>query len=215
MPRKLHIHVEEPSMEAFLRELLPRFLARDLAWQAVNYGSKQQLLARLPKRMMGYAAIPAEHRPLSLVLVDRDDDDCVGLKRQIEMACQAAGLHSRTRPDATGCFDVVSRIVIEELEAWFFGDAGAVEQGWSGSGKALRKAAYRAPDAIRGGTHEAFLRVLQGAGHLRGLDRLPKIDVARIMGGLLTPDANISPSFRQFWTGLHALVINGQRQTNG
>ncbi len=123
-------------MEAFLRELLPRFLDPDIAWQAVNYGSKQQLLARLPLRMLGYARVPAAHRPLSLVLVDRDDDDCNVLKHQIEDACRAAGLHSRTRPDATGGFDVVNRIVIEELEAWFFGDAKAVEQAWSGSASA-------------------------------------------------------------------------------
>ncbi len=202
-------------MEAFLLELLPRFLDPAIAWQAINYGSKQQLLVRLPMRMMGYARVPTEHRPLSLVLIDRDDDDCVVLKRRIEDACRAAGLRDRRQRDTTDDFDVVNRIVIEELEAWFFGDANAVERAWPGSGRALRKAAYRDPDAIRGGTHEAFLRVLQGAGHLRGLDRLPKIDVARTMGSLLMPDINISPSFGQFWSGLNALLANGQRQTNG
>ena len=205
MRREMHIHVEEPSMEAFLDEFLPRHLDPAVCWRVIDYRSKQQLLARLPARLMGYAYIPLVHRPLSLVLVDRDDDDCTLLKRRLEEACAAAGLPTRTAaPD--GNFEVVNRIVVEELEAWFFGDGAALEQEWRGVGRIVAQASYRDPDAVRGGTHEALLRELQRAGHLRGLSRLPKIDTARTMGALIDPSRNTSRSFQHFWTGLTSLL---------
>ena len=192
-------------MAAFLDEFLPRHLAAAMGWRAIDYGSKQQLLARLPQRLAGYARCPTGHRPLSLVLVDRDDEDCLALKRRLESACAAAGLLTRATL-AAGSFDVLNRIVVEELEAWFFGDAVALEQGWHGLGRVARQAAYRDPDAVRGGTHEALLREFQRAGHLRGLTRLPKIDTARTMGGLIDPARNTSRSFHHFWTGLTSLA---------
>ncbi|WP_302480052.1 DUF4276 family protein [Sphingomonas bacterium] len=205
MPREIHIHVEEPSMESFLKTLLPRHIDPRILFRSIDYGSKQQLLSRLPARMMGYARIPIDHRPLSLVLVDRDDDDCMSLKQRLNDACVAAGLRTRAATE-TGALDVVNRIVVEELEAWFFGDATALDKEWSGAGRVIAKAGFRDPDAIRGGTHEALLRELQRAGHLRGLTRLPKIDTARSMGALIDPGRNTSCSFQHFWTGLHSLL---------
>lgn len=103
---------------------------------------------------------------------------------------------------------MVNRIVCEELEAWFFGDIVALEEGWRGMRRITGQASYRDPDAIRGGTHEALLRELQRAGHLKGLSRLPKIDTARAMGNLLEPVRNTSRSFRHFWDGLNTLAAN-------
>jgi len=193
-------------MAAFLDAFLPRQLDPAIDWRSIDYGSKQQLLDRLADRMAGYARIPSEHRPRSLVLVDRDDDDCRALKARLEAACAAAGLPTRAATPAA--FEVVNRIVCEELEAWFFGDAAALDAGWHGAGRVVRQAAYRDPDAVRGGTHEALLRELQRAGHLKGLARLPKIDTARTMGMLLDPARNTSRSFRHFWDGLTMLAAN-------
>lgn len=206
MVRPLHIHVEEPSMEAFLEDFLPRRLVADLDWRIINHGSKWQLLDRLPVRLRGYACIPQEYRPKSLVLIDRDDDDCVALKVRLEAACTAVGLVSKT-VGGNAAPDVVNRIVIEELEAWYFGDITAVAAGWPGvSPNVARRARFRDPDAIKGGTHEAFLGVLQKAGHLRDAARLPKIDAARRMAGLIDPARNTSKSFSHFMTGLEALI---------
>jgi hypothetical protein len=71
LTREIHIHVEEPSMEAFLRDFLPRVLAQGVSWRPINHASKSQLLAELPRRLNGYARMPVEYRPRALVLVDR------------------------------------------------------------------------------------------------------------------------------------------------
>ena len=56
-----------------------------------------------------------------------------------------------------------------------------------------RQAAYRDPDAIRGGTWEAFERVLQRAGHFRS--GLRKVEAARKVAANWEPDRNRSASF--------------------
>ena len=206
MARPIHIHVEEPSMEAFLENLLPRLVPAEIAWKIIDHSSKWQLLNKLPDRLKGYARIPILHRPKILVLVDRDQDDCAVLKACLEMACSEATLPSKTNP-SNGLFDVVNRIVIEELEAWYFGDVGAMVQAWSGVPATLAgQARFRDPDAIPGGTHETLLRILQRAGHFRGLERLPKIDAARRMASFVNPAVNRSVSFQHFRTGLNTLV---------
>ncbi len=196
-------------MEAFLAVLLPRILDPAVPWKIIDYGSKHQLLQRLPRRLLGYSNYAAASRPKALVLVDRDEDDCLDLKRRLEEACRAAGLATRSRPDGAGLFDVVTRIVIEELEAWYFGDGEAVQALWPGTRRSLEKAAFRDPDAIRGGTHEAFLRVLQSVGYLKGASRLPKIETARLLSERLNVERNRSSSFQHFRAGLLALVANG------
>lgn len=192
-------------MVAFLTELLPRYLDPEVLWKPIDYGSKSRLLTVLPDRLRGYSHYNPAYRPRVLVLVDRDNDDCLALKATLEQHCAACGLTSiHTVNDAD--FDVVNRIVIEELEAWFFGDFTALDEGWPGMGRRASKAVYRDPDAIVGGTHEALFRVLRSAGHLQGLDRLPKIETARLMGQLIVPDRNRSHSFQQFWSGLNSLA---------
>lgn len=194
-------------MEAFLEDLLPRIVPQAVDRKIINHGSKWQLLQRLPNRLVGYARIPVLHRPKILILIDRDDDDCVVLKQRLEDGCRHAGLTSRTRPSGDGLFDVVNRIVIEELEAWYFGDVAAMAREWPGVPATLAaQARFRDPDAIAGGTHEVLLSVLQKAGHFRGQERLPKIDAARRMGAGIDPARNRSASFKHFMTGLDALV---------
>ena len=194
-------------MEAFLNEMLPRFLDPAIVWKPINYGSKHRLLTTLPTRLRGYANFSPALRPKSLVLVDRDDDDCLDLKAQLETACRAASLTTLAVAEAGQSFDVVNRVVIEELEAWYFGDIDALCAEWPGIPVTLGKQArFRNPDGIAGGTHEALLSVLQRAGHFKGLDRLPKIEAARRMGKRVDPANNQSHSFRAFLTGLCALV---------
>lgn len=203
----IHFHVEEPSMEAFLIDYLPRVLPNNVAWKIIDHGSKWQLLSKLPQRLNGYARMPAQVRPRILVLVDRDDDDCMQLKARLEQACLACSLATKSHPGCNGEFFVVNRIVIEELEAWYFGDVTALCTAWPGVSPHLAsQAKFRDPDAITGGTHEALLAVLQRAGHFRGLDRLPKIDAARRMAQLVDRAGNRSQSFNSFLAGIDALV---------
>jgi hypothetical protein len=115
--------VEEPSMEVFLRGLLPRLLG-SVPFNVYPFQSKDELLARLPARLRGYAAwLPEGHR--IVVLVDRDDDDCRVLKQQLEQWAEQAGLPTRSHRQQ-GQFRVINRIAVQELEAWYFGDWEAV-----------------------------------------------------------------------------------------
>lgn len=69
-------------MEAALRGLLPR-LVGDMSFEVYPYQGKDDLLRKLPQRLLGYAAfLPSDWR--IVVVVDRDDDDCRRLKQQLE-----------------------------------------------------------------------------------------------------------------------------------
>lgn len=206
MSREIHLHVEEPSMEAYLEELLPRITSSDISIRLINHTNKQKLLREVPLRLKGYARMPNEYRPLTLVLVDRDSDDCHALKATLEAAAANAGLISKTEANDVTC-DVVNRIVVEELEAWHFGDVAALRQEYPGVPASLGvKAQFRFPDAIAGGTHEALLRVLQRAGYYQGMSSLPKVDAARRLARRVNLSENRSESFQQFLVGLNALT---------
>jgi hypothetical protein len=74
---RVHLLVEERSMESALRALWPR-LAGGLAFEIFQHNGKMDLLAKLPQRLRGYARwLPPTWRVV--VLVDRDDDDCAAL----------------------------------------------------------------------------------------------------------------------------------------
>jgi Domain of unknown function (DUF4276) len=152
-------------------------------------------LKKLPARLQGYTHwLPETSR--IVVVVDRDDDACHVLKQQMEGMIAAAGLRSRSVAGAT-TWQVVTRIAIEELEAWYFGDWAAVRAIYPRVVATLPKVKhYRDPDAIAGGTWEAFERVLQKAGHCKS--GLRKIEAARALGEKMEPERNRSRSFQVF-----------------
>ena len=188
--RRLIFFVEEPSMEAFLQELIPR-IHPDCDIRL--FQGKEDLMANLRKRLRAYGAwLPRDWR--IIVMVDRDNSDCHALKAQLEMA--AASSHLRTRSGGV-CWQVVNRIVIEELEAWYFGDWDAVRSAYPRVSHTIpTKAKYRSPDKIRGGTWEAFERILQTYGYFKG--GLRKIEAARAIAPHVDPRRNRSPSFAAF-----------------
>ena len=207
-PCRLYLHIEEPSMKVVLDNLLPILLGRNgPPFQIIDHGSKSGLLNNLSMRLAGYARRLEREDIRVLVLLDRDEADCLVLKRSLEDMARRAGLATKSAPQADGGFRVVNRIVVEELEAWFFGDVPAICSAYPGVPASLGlQARYRDPDAIKGGTWEALLRVLQGAGHYVGSARLPKIEVARTIASHMLPEHNRSASFRQFLAGLAALT---------
>jgi hypothetical protein len=139
-----------------------------------------------------------------VVVVDEDRQDCHQLKGQLERFAQSAGLHTKSAPHANGRFHVLNRIAIEELEAWFFGDVGALRSAYPRvPGTLNRRARFRDPDAINGGTWQALARVLKSAGYYRA--GFPKIEVARTVAAKMDPQANTSKSFQVFREGLSAL----------
>lgn len=183
--------VEEPSMEMLLRSVLPK-LVGEVEFSLYSSQCKEELLAELPKRLRGYANWRRDGLCI-VVLVDQDDDDCAVLKGELERIARQCGL--RTRSADRECFCVVNRIVVEELEAWYFGDWDAVCAAYPGVSPSVpSKAQYRDPDHIAGGTKEAFERLLQKAGYYR--TGLRQIEVARKIGTYFDPVRNRSRSFR-------------------
>lgn len=182
-------------MEAFLRELLPRLLPQDRTFEIHAFQGKTDLLGKLEARLRGYAAWLPRHWRV-IVVVDRDEDDCHALKRQLEAISRQAGLQTRTRT-AKAQWQLVNRIAIEELEAWYFGDWEAVRKVYPRvPGNLPQRQAFRDPDAIAGGTWEAFERVLQRHGYFKG--GLAKIAAARAIAAHIAPERTRSRSFAVF-----------------
>lgn len=195
----LEILVEEPSMEVFLRALLPRLLGEVVPFNVYPHQGKQDLLDKLPDRLKGYATwLPPTWR--IVVVVDQDDDDCEQLKQRLERMAADAGLRTRTAARAAA-WQIVNRIAIEELEAWYFGDWQAVRAAYPRVSAAVpRQARFRRPDAVIGGTWEAFEKVLQKAGYFKS--GLRKIEAGRALGAVIDPERNGSPSFQVFRAAL-------------
>ena len=180
-------------MEAFLRSWLPRCLPDDRSFHIHAFQGKTDLLSRLEQRLFGYAAwLPADWR--IIVLVDRDNDECRGLKSQLENMCARAGLATRrAHPGAN--WRGATCLAIEELEAWYFGEWIAVRSAYSTASRHVpAKARYRDSDNIRGGTWEAFERVMQRSGYFKG--GLEKVRAAREIGIQIEVERSVSPSFR-------------------
>ena len=182
--------VEEPSMEAFLEVLLSRLFPGS-AFHLRVFQGKKDMLGKLEARLKGYAHWPSDYGHV-VVLVDRDDDDCHELKKTLEDMAAAAGLCTRSSKKTS--WQVVNRIAIEELEAWYFGDWEAVRRAYPRVSQTVpSQAKYRNPDAIKGGTWEAFERILQRGGYFR--TGLRKIEAARAIAHHMDPDRNRSHSF--------------------
>ena len=191
--------VEEPSAEAALQNLLPLILGHtDFAIHPSQ--GKVVLIRNLPGRLKGYKHwLPQDWR--IVVLVDQDDDDCHRLKAALEEAAIGAGLTTKSKRKSGTNFQVLNRVAIEELEAWFFGDPDAVVRAYPRvSASFAHKESYRHPDRIRGGTWEALERLLQRAGYHRG--GLSKIRAARDISAHMVPARNSSESFSAFRDGL-------------
>lgn len=191
----LEILVEEPSMDAFLRALLPRLLPQDRTFEVHPFQGKRDLLGKLEARLHGYSAwLPADWR--IVVVVDRDDDDCRELKRQLEGIAQRVGLRTRTRAGDPQ-WQLVNRIAVEELEAWYFGDWEAVRSAYPRVAATVpNRQGFRDPDAVAGDTWEVFERVLKSYGYFKG--GLAKIAAARAIGARVDPARSRSGSFAAF-----------------
>ena len=197
--RHLELLVEEPSMEAFLEETLPRLLPAHCTFAIHAFQSKDDLLRKLPGRLRGYQRfLPDDWRVI--VMIDRDSSDCRDVKANLEKEARQAGLITRTSA-GDDAWQVANRVVIEELEAWYFGDWEAVRQAYPKlSPNTPKQSKYRDPDAIKGGTWEAFLRVLQARRYYS--QGLAKVDAARKIGPFIDPYRNRSHSFQKFYEAI-------------
>lgn len=185
--------------------LLPQIA--DVSYKVRTFDGKPDLLKHLPQRLAGYRHWPPEHVPGIVVVVDKDNDDCVTLLKSLEIAAREAGFVCASVSGQTPG-SVLNHLAIEELEAWFFGDVPALVSAYPRVPHTLgERAAYRDPDAIKGGTWEALERVLREAGHHRG--GLAKGRAAKEIALHMNVEENRSRSFQKFRDGVRFLAQGG------
>ena len=201
---QIDVFCEEPSAEAALRNVLPRIVAGRASHKIISFQGKQQMLRRLVHRLRGYAHRIHHENLCVVVLIDNDADDCKELKRRLDDTAVAAGLTTKSAAPPGARFHVVNRVIIEELEAWFFGDVEALRQAYPKVPESLsKKEKYRDPDAITGGTWEALFGELKRVSYYG--EYFPKIEVARNVAQHMEPNRNTSRSFQVFRQAIDSL----------
>lgn len=205
----LEILLEEPSAEVLVQNLAPLVVpgvTERVDFETRVFQGKDDLLRKLPQRLAGYGGWAAASDLRFLILVDRDDDDCTALKsRLVETVGKASGLSMLSGSEAAAGGDVKVRIACEEIEAWMLGDPEALRSAYPKLPKAFeKKAQYRDPDSIKGGTWERLEKLLQDSGYFTG--GLRKMELARTVTPLMKPDVNASPSFQHFCHAFRQLI---------
>jgi len=208
--RILHLEflVEEASLESALTQILPKILPSTVTYKIHAFRGKTDLLAKLPNRLKGYQAwLPPDWK--IVILIDEDREDCLKLKQQLEIMAISSGLITKSSCQKDKSFQVLNRIVVEELEAWFFGDVEAIRQAYpKASPNLATQKKYREPDAIKGGTWEALERVLRNAGYHQG--GLEKYKASSEISKYMNPESNLSKSFKVFYQGLLEIINSKQ-----
>ena len=200
----LEFLLEEPSAEAVLRTILPKILSGNISSDFFVFKGKEHLLKNLPERLKTYRQWISDDWRI-FVLIDEDREDCHELKAKLEQAAYEAGFVTKSSAAPNEDFQVVNRLAIEELEAWFFGDIEALHTAYPRISKTLQyQRKYRNPDAIQGGTYEALERLLIEKNYYR--ERISKPTVAQNIAQHMVPSRNKSKSFQVFVEGLKACV---------
>ena len=195
--------LEESSAEEALKHLLPKILLKDVSYEFHAFQGRDEMLKELPTRLKGEQWIPDNWR--IIVLIDEDRRDCHELKAYLERAAHEAGFVTKSSATPNEDFQIVNRIAVEEIEAWFFGDVEALHTAYPRISQNLQyQAKYRNPDAVPGGTYEALERLLIQKNYYT--KRISKPTVAQNIAQYMEPNRNRSKSFQVFVEGLKACV---------
>ena len=200
----LEFLLEEETAEKILHNLLPYLITGEHTYRCIRFQGKTDLLKNLTIKLKGYSRwIPDNYR--IVVLLDRDRNDCVFLKNKLNQMAHDAGLITKTSSQGLK-FQVLNRIAVEEIEAWFFGDADAMRLAYPKlSANFEKKSTYKYPDGITN-TWEAMERILQRNGYFK--TGLRKIEAAYEISKHMQPLNNRSKSFQVFWEGITACLQN-------
>lgn len=167
-----------------------------------EFQGKHNLLKQLPRRLKSYR-FKRRCDWRIVVLIDEDRENCHVLKSKLEQIAHNAGFVTKSSVVKNQDFQIVNRLAIEELEAWFFGDPKAVRKAFPRVSRTFEhQAKFRNPDAITGGTYEALERLLKR--HYRR--ELTKTVMAQKIASHMEPNCNTSKSFQVFVEGLKACV---------
>ncbi len=182
---RIEFFIEEPSMEVFLKIILPKIFPETFQLNE-NYfirthQGKSDLKKSLRTKIKAYYSMG---QPVGIIVLhDQDSNDCKLLKDNLKSIC----------PDSTDVVKCLIRIVCRELESWYLGDLKAIEKSYNhfNSSKYLNKSKFRNPDNLNS-YHE--LRKL--------VPSFQKVEGAGKISPNLKLDENRSISFNHFVTGV-------------
>lgn len=183
---RLEILVEEPSMEALLKVILPSILSG--GWKLNEnvfvrpHQGKGDLKNSIPKKFKAFSKDSSQITGF-IILQDQDANDCKQLKNELDQLCKQNNFGNR-------CPYKV-RIVCHELEAWYLGDPDAISLIFPHDFKAdsyRNKSICKAPDGIV--SPKKQLKRIVGD--------YPQIQTATDIAGKMVVGANQSKSFKQF-----------------
>jgi hypothetical protein len=202
--KRLELLLEEESSERAMRNLVPKIVKPGTRYDIRFFQGKSELLKNLPNRLNAYTQQSNLSDLRIVVLVDRDNDDCQKLKADLERIARKSGFISRTAAGKGNLYQIVNRIAIEELEAWFLGDIEALLVAYPRLNQAFKhirnKKEFNYPDIVSGGTWETLQKILQRAGYYP--QGLLKLEAARKISQHMEPSRNKSRSFQLFCQAL-------------
>ncbi|WP_375433880.1 DUF4276 family protein [uncultured Hymenobacter sp.] len=200
----MHIEflLEEPSAEAALNILLPKLLPPDATWNCYPHRGKTDLLQRLPGRLKTYTHQFPHQPELRVVILMDADTDCRQRKVELEKVVADAGLPTKTTALPGQPFRIITRLAIQELEAWFLGDRTAIQTAYPRVRPQHFSGLPHDPDTIAD-TWGTLWRVLQEGGYYKA--GKAKVEWAETIAPHLDPKQNRSVSFQYFCQGLALL----------
>lgn len=177
--------LEEPSLKVFLLEYLPRLIpgwTHEQDFLLVPHEGKSDLEKSISNKLRNWR----EPEVRFVIVRDNDGADCNHLKARLLELCEGS------RREA------LVRLICQELEGWYIGDPGALEQAYPTERKVLKRLSQRFPDPD---TCQKPSRELE-----RLLADFQKQDAARRLGRLLRYEVNRSRSLRVFSQGVERLA---------
>ena len=128
--------LEEESAKHLLDVILPQILPSCVTFLCIPHRGRGDLQKSIPIKLRAWRTPDT----FFVILHDQDSHDCKALKSYLQELCEASSQHNP-----------LIRIVCRELEAWYFGDLGAVQKAFPAFSSAnyRNKPRFRNPDAIR------------------------------------------------------------------
>ncbi len=166
--------LEEQSAEEMLRQFMPR-LFPGVSCSYRRFAGKGELLKRLEKVIRNHDDSECHF----VILCDRDQDDCLKLKKRIDSLCRQTGKYDRCR----------IRIACYELESWYLAQLDVVASHFGVPELVRRQNHYPNPDNA-----EKPSKILERITR----NNYQKIKGSRIMGQYLKSDVTRSTSFKNF-----------------
>lgn len=177
--------LEEPSMQVFLSEFLPRLVPgwqRDEHFLLVPHEGKSDLDRSIPIKLKAWREPGAQF----VIVRDSDGADCAVLETRLQQLCRPSGR------------EAMIRLICQELEAWYLADEAALQMVYPDCSKAIRKLTRRFPnpETCLKPSHELE----------REIPSFQKQDAARRLGCVLTQERTRSTSFAVFADGVLRLA---------